>query len=316
MPLIRSLCLVQYVIESAIDFPPALMFIPGLLVHISRPAVFMFFDVVTSNDFLHSYLQEWLLEFDFAKIVAAELSRSASDLEKFRNLCALICRCRRSSILANSFLNIQILEVLNQSHRIDMPPPVLDAFWRAILSICERQTAANLAGIFPRAVEIVIESVSIVTEFRVAALEFVTLMMVNDPMVRPSLLSQHFCCNVTRLFLQFPLHTFLQLVLLRFCRAALEIPQLQETVLVEVVEPILRGSTEPDRFLTVIACEIVETVIGIGDKAVMERARKLRSWEAFVSGPFKERGQQLKERYGGKVPSLPAGPWVIPFLDF
>jgi hypothetical protein len=191
---------------------------------------------------------------------------------------------------------------------------VLNALWAALVSICERQTVTLLGGIFQQAIEIVVEPVTMIESFRVAALDFVTLMIVHDSMLREFLVSQNFCATIARLFLQFRGQTLVQLALLRFCKAAMETVELQETVCREVVEPLL--ASEGDLFVTVSACEIVEMALGIGgnDKRLMERVRGLPSWEGFVGKVHRERKEMIKKGYGGKVPAVPAT-WVIPFLD-
>jgi hypothetical protein len=277
------------------------------------------FDAMLSNDPRNRYLQEWFVQVNFGKVVGVELSRSrpASEPEKCQNLLILICHARRSDILRDSFTDLRIVEFLN-SQGSSLPPSLLDSLWSALLSICERQTAPLLGGIFQQAIEIVIEIFPIVAQFRVAALEFVTEMIIHDPVLRPSIVSQGFCSAIGRLSAQFPTHTFLQLAILRFCRVALEARELQENVLAEVVEPMVgQGCRREDMIRTAIACEIVEHVlaVGSGDRGLIERAKGLRRWDEFVAGPFKERSQLIKKGYGGKVPALPTGPRVIPFLD-
>lgn len=277
--------------------------------------IFRFFETAIDD---RSYLemQYYMKKVDFPRRLALEIENTKippdknhyieKETVKIRNILVIFRKIEKNTYLKQTVMTYKIGEVMNLDCR-SLPLFLQNEYWTTVVALYNPQTMVMFRGLFQTAIEIITDVFSTVDRFRVAIIDFLSSIIVNDEVVRPFILQSNFHQVILRLLLQFPQHTFLQNSIINFILQALTIPDCQQFIISHIVAAIVyEGIKCNDTFVVNASYEIILKTynLSLKDRNLMKYLKDLYGFSSIMKNNIFERKKILDSDYGGKVEEI------------
>ena len=295
----------QIILFYPISFPTNCEFIMKLLSFIEHQTVLSFFENIFTDDSRLNAAQNFLIRQGIVNILTEPLSKWPVDhtahygdkeFEKLHNSLQLFRVASTVPRLSAEFIKPFIIQIFQ--FRVSILPSIVEAQrWKVLDALYSMKSAYLFRGLFLNALEIISEPYDTVQEIHVCALNLISKMIQYDHVLIQFIRDSQIWQVLTRLLIQFPLHTFIARSIYNFFNQAFQIKDLHQKCGDILLTLFLDNKNETG---------ILRFAIG---KCAIDYAKQDKEFDVMIKeipgyDSWKEE-QDKRERcngYGGKTP--------------